>query len=65
MGPIFKQILLLVVEDPSHSDTAILRDFLIRTCLSDLIETTSVLHYEGFRSRQLMALKEGRTTSSH
>ena len=29
-----------------------------RTHLQDLIETTSQIHYETFRSKQLMALKE-------
>lgn len=30
----------------------------IRTHLQDLIETTAQIHYEAFRSRQLLALKE-------
>jgi len=31
----------------------------IRTHLQDLIETTAQIHYEAFRSKQLLALKEG------
>jgi septin 3/9/12 len=30
-----------------------------RTHLQDLIETTAQIHYEAFRSKQLLALKEG------
>ena len=30
----------------------------IRTHLQDLIETTAQIHYETFRSKQLLALKE-------
>jgi septin 3/9/12 len=29
-----------------------------RTHLQDLIETTAQIHYEAFRSKQLLALKE-------
>ncbi|KAE9388781.1 cell division/GTP binding protein [Gymnopus androsaceus JB14] len=36
-----------------------LRNFLTRTHLQDLIETTAQIHYEAFRSKQLLALKEG------
>jgi septin 3/9/12 len=32
---------------------------LLRTHLQDLIETTAQIHYEAFRSKQLLALKEG------
>lgn len=31
---------------------------LFRTHLQDLIETTAQIHYEAFRSKQLLALKE-------
>lgn len=31
---------------------------LLRTHLQDLIETTAQIHYEAFRSKQLLALKE-------
>lgn len=47
------------VEDEKHSDFVHLRQFLTRTHLQDLIETTHYLHYEQFRTRQLLALKEG------
>ena len=53
-------LLMIVVDDPYHCDMPALRDFLIRTAMSDLIETTAQVHYESFRARQLMALKEGR-----
>jgi septin 3/9/12 len=35
-----------------------LRNFLTRTHLQDLIETTAQIHYEAFRSKQLLALKD-------
>ncbi|KAI9023123.1 Septin-domain-containing protein [Hyaloraphidium curvatum] len=47
------------VEEEKHSDFVHLRQFLTRTHLQDLIETTHYLHYEQFRTRQLLALKEG------
>lgn len=46
------------VEDVSQCEFVFLRDFLTRTHLQDLIETTSLIHYESFRSKQLIALKE-------
>lgn len=46
------------VEDINQCEFVYLREFLIRTHLQDLIETTSYVHYERFRSRQLIALKE-------
>lgn len=49
---------LINVEDVSQCEFVFLRDFLTRTHLQDLIETTSLLHYETFRSKQLIALKE-------
>lgn len=47
-----------IVEDEAHCDFVKLRDFLTRTHLQDLIETTAMVHYESFRTRQLLALKE-------
>ncbi|KAK0196607.1 Septin-type guanine nucleotide-binding (G) domain-containing protein [Armillaria mellea] len=47
------------VEDPNHCEFVNLRNFLTRTHLQDLIETTAQIHYEAFRSKQLLALKEG------
>lgn len=35
-----------------------LRNFLTKTHLQDLIESTAQIHYESFRSKQLLALKE-------
>lgn len=49
---------LTEVEDPSHCEFTALRNFLCRTHLQDLIETTSIVHYETFRTRQLLSLKE-------
>lgn len=46
------------IEDEKHCEFMYLRNFLTRTHLQDLIETTSQIHYESFRSKQLMALKE-------
>ncbi|KAI5309484.1 cell division control protein [Ascosphaera atra] len=46
------------VEDESHCEFVYLRNFLTRTHLQDLIETTSQIHYETFRAKQLLALKE-------
>ncbi|CAM9012507.1 unnamed protein product [Wickerhamomyces anomalus] len=57
------------VEDINQSEFVYLRDFLTRTHLQDLIETTSTIHYENFRSKQLTTLKEnassGARTSAH
>ncbi|KIJ69188.1 hypothetical protein HYDPIDRAFT_80824 [Hydnomerulius pinastri MD-312] len=47
------------VEDENHCEFMHLRNFLTRTHLQDLIETTAQIHYEAFRSKQLLALKEG------
>lgn len=47
------------VEDPDHCEFVSLRNFLTRTHLQDLIETTAQIHYEAFRSKQLLALKDG------
>ncbi|KAI8902706.1 Septin-type guanine nucleotide-binding (G) domain-containing protein [Globomyces pollinis-pini] len=49
------------VEDENHCEFTHLRDFLTRTHLQDLIDTTATIHYENFRTRQLMALKESTT----
>ncbi|AOA64897.1 Component of the septin ring, required for cytokinesis [Komagataella phaffii CBS 7435] len=49
---------LINVEDVTQCEFVYLRDFLTRTHLHDLIETTSVVHYETYRSKQLIALKE-------
>lgn len=50
--------LFLVVEDENHCEFVYLRNFLTRTHLQDLIETTAQIHYESFRAKQLLALKE-------
>lgn len=46
------------IEDMNQCEFVYLREFLVRTHLQDLIEATSFIHYEKFRSRQLIALKE-------
>ncbi|GJJ12409.1 Septin Spn2 [Clathrus columnatus] len=46
------------VEDEKHCEFVYLRNFLTRTHLQDLIETTAQIHYEAFRSQQLLALKD-------
>jgi len=46
------------VEDENHCEFNYLRNFLTRTHLQDLIETTAQIHYEAFRSQQLLALKD-------
>lgn len=51
------------IEDVSQCEFVFLRDFLTRTHLQDLIETTALVHYEAFRSKQLIALKESATTN--
>ncbi len=38
----------------------LLRDFLLVQHTHDLIQDTALLHYEAFRSKQLLALKESR-----
>lgn len=49
---------IINVENEQHCDFNYLRNFLMRTHLQDLIETTALIHYEAFRSKQLLALKE-------
>lgn len=46
------------VEDETHCEFVHLRNFLTRTHLQDLIETTAQIHYEAFRAKQLLAIKE-------
>lgn len=46
------------IEDVTMLDFVLLRDFLTRTHLQDLIETTAGVHYELFRAKQLIALRE-------
>lgn len=53
------------VEDENHCEFIYLRNFLLRTHLQDLIETTSQIHYESFRTKQLLALKESSTGGGH
>ena len=46
------------IENETHCEFVYLRNFLTRTHLQDLIETTAQIHYESFRAKQLLALKE-------
>jgi len=49
---------VVMIENEAHCEFVYLRNFLMRTHLQDLIERTSQFHYEAFRTKQLMALKE-------
>src|SRR3954469_10565799 len=49
---------IINIENENHCEFVQLRNFLTRTHLQDLIETTSQIHYESFRAKQLLALKE-------
>ncbi|KAK9475153.1 Septin-type guanine nucleotide-binding (G) domain-containing protein [Dipodascopsis tothii] len=51
------------VENENHCEFVSLRNFLTRTHLQDLIDTTAQIHYETFRSKQLLALKENSASS--
>jgi len=50
------------VENKSHCDFRILRDMLIRTHMQDLIDVTSVVHYENFRARKLSNVMSSKLT---
>ncbi|KAJ3126738.1 cell division control protein [Nowakowskiella sp. JEL0407] len=52
---------IINVENEAHCEFVALRNFLTRTHLQDMIETTAQIHYEAFRTRQLLALKESTT----
>ncbi|KAL2112047.1 hypothetical protein VUR80DRAFT_8724 [Thermomyces stellatus] len=52
------------IEDENHCEFVYLRNFLLRTHLQDLVETTSQIHYETFRAKQLLALKENSAQSA-
>ena len=52
------------IENENHCEFVYLRDFLTRTHLQDLIETTAQIHYESFRAKQLLALKESSAAQS-
>ncbi|PKI85244.1 cell division control protein [Malassezia vespertilionis] len=49
---------LINIEDKSMCEFTHLRDYLLRSNLHDLIDTTAYTYYESFRSKQLLALKE-------
>ncbi|KAK9367241.1 Septin-domain-containing protein [Lipomyces kononenkoae] len=55
---------LINVENENHCEFISLRNFLTRTHLQDLIESTAQIHYENFRSKQLLALKENNSAAS-
>lgn len=52
------------VENEEHCEFIYLRNFLTRTHLQDLIETTAQIHYEAFRAKQLLAIKESTQPTS-
>ncbi|KAI9366888.1 Septin-type guanine nucleotide-binding (G) domain-containing protein [Zopfochytrium polystomum] len=49
---------LINVENEAHCEFVALRNFLTRSHLQELIEMTAAVHYETFRTKQLLALKE-------
>jgi len=53
------------IEDPNHCEFLYLRDMLLRTNTHDLIDTTTHIYYESFRSKQLLALKESSSRQQH
>jgi septin 3/9/12 len=55
---------IINIENENHCEFVQLRDFLTRTHLQDLIETTAQIHYESFRAKQLLALKESSAAQS-
>lgn len=55
---------IINIENENHCEFVQLRNFLTRTHLQDLIETTAQIHYESFRAKQLLALKESSATQS-
>jgi septin 3/9/12 len=50
---------------PNKREAYRLADFFYRTHLQDLVETTAQIHYEAFRSKQLLALKESSANKAH
>src|SRR5437763_7012149 len=56
---------IINIENENHCEFVYLRNFLTRTHLQDLIETTSQIHYETFRAKQLLALKESSAAGGH
>ncbi|CAG8727549.1 8544_t:CDS:2, partial [Gigaspora rosea] len=54
-----------VLENEQHCEFVHLREFLTRTHLQDLIETTAQIHYKAFRSKQVLALKESMENEQH
>ncbi|CAO3669259.1 unnamed protein product [Rhizopus stolonifer] len=54
----------VLVEDENHCEFTHLRNFLTKTHLQDLIETTSLHHYETFRANQLLAIKDSAAAAS-
>lgn len=49
---------LINIEDQSHCEFVHLRDFVMKTHMLDLIETTRLQHYEGFRTLHQAAKKK-------
>ncbi|KAJ1915486.1 cell division control protein [Mycoemilia scoparia] len=55
---------IIDVMNENHCDFIHLRNFILRTHLSDLIEVTSQRHYEAFRTQQLRQIKELRAAQA-
>lgn len=54
---------IINIEDPDHCEFGLVRDFLIRSHIDQLIQWTTV-HYENYRRRQLTALRENTRMNS-
>ena len=54
---VYVHIMSSLVENEQHCEFVQLRNFIVRTFMQDLIDTTAEVHYEGFRTRQLLVLK--------
>lgn len=46
------------VDNPEHCDFTPLRNYLIRTHMQDLVDTTRFYHYEQYRTQSLLAKKD-------
>ncbi len=52
------------IQDEQQCEFTSFKNFLLKTHLHDLIESTGSVHYESFRTKQLLALKESTTLSA-
>ncbi|KAJ3413062.1 cell division control protein [Chytridiales sp. JEL 0842] len=56
---------LINVENEAHCEFIHLRNFITRSHLQELIDVTAMFHYENFRTKQLLALKESTTMAAN